>query len=118
MIVYDKAHELARAIRESQENKEFKRMKNAVYSNLKNKEMIIDFKRKQLELQGEQLAGKEPDKDKLESLQKLYNILIANPEIGKFFECEFRFDRMISDVYRILGEAIDIDRDLLEDREV
>ncbi len=117
MIVYDKAHELARAIRESQENKEYKRMRNAVLSNSKNKEMIVDSKRKQLELQSEQFAGKEPDKEKLESLQKLYNILIANPEIGKYFECEFRFDRMISDVYKILGEAIDIDKDLLEDKE-
>ncbi|MGE5329058.1 MAG: YlbF family regulator [Deltaproteobacteria bacterium] len=114
MSVYDKSHELARAIRESEENREFKKIRNLVYSNEKNKGLISDFKLKQFEIQAEQLTGKEPDKEKLEQLQSLYGILTANPEIAKYFEAEYKFERLISDVYKILGETIDIDNDLIK----
>lgn len=113
MNVYDKAHELARALRESQEQREYKRIRDLVYSNEKHKEMIKDFKKKQFELQAEQFAGKEPSKEQIEQLQQLYNILIANPDTGKYFEVEFRLERMISDVYKILGEAIDFNQDII-----
>jgi len=114
MNVYDKSHELARAIRESEENREFKKIRNLVYSNEKNKELVTDFKVKQFEIQAEQLSGKEPDKAKLEQLQSLYGILTANPEVGKYFEAEYKFERIISDIYKILGEAIDIDNDFIK----
>lgn len=114
MSVYEKAHELARALRESQELRELKRIKNTVFTSSKNNEMITDFKRKQFELQTEQLAGKEPEKDKLDQLQQLYSILIANPDISKYFEAEYRFDRMVSDIYKILGESIGVDQELIK----
>jgi len=110
--VFDKTYELANALRES------KKLKNLVYSNTKNKEMIKDFKKKEFELQADQIAGKESDKEKIEQLQQLYNILIANPDVGKYFEAEFRFERMISDIYQILGEAIEVDQDLINGKEV
>ncbi|MGE5473744.1 MAG: YlbF family regulator [Ignavibacteriales bacterium] len=114
MNVYDKSHELARAIRESEENREYKKVRSQVYSNEKNKILISDFKVKQFEIQAEQLTGKEPDKEKVEQLQSLYAILTANPEIGKYFEIEYKFEKLISDVYKILGEAIDIDSELIK----
>lgn len=114
MSVYDKSHELARALRECQEHREFKRIKNEVLGIEKNKQMIMDFKKKQFELQAEQLSGKEPSKEKIEQLQQLYTILNANPELSKYFQAEFKFETMISDVYKIIGEAIDVDIDMLK----
>ncbi|MCG4586055.1 YlbF family regulator, partial [Anaerosalibacter bizertensis] len=59
MNVYDEAHKLARAIKESDEyNEYFEKQKN-VFSDVKNKEMIDDFREKALEVQMEQLSGKE-----------------------------------------------------------
>ena len=46
MNVYDKSHELARTLRESQEYREFKKISGIVLSNSTNKEMIKDFKKK------------------------------------------------------------------------
>ena len=114
MNVYDKSHELARALRESQEYRNYHKIKKSVFSNEKSKSMIKDFKKKQLELQSEQLAGKEPEKEKLEQLQQLYNILVANPDVGKYFKYEFDFDRMISEVYKILGEAIEVNQEFIK----
>jgi cell fate (sporulation/competence/biofilm development) regulator YlbF (YheA/YmcA/DUF963 family) len=114
MNVLDKSHELARTLRESQEYREFKKMSDIVLSNSTNKEMIKDFKRKQFELQTVQLSGKEPAKENIEQLQQLYNILIANPDVGRYFEYEFKFERLISDIYKILEEAMAFNQELLK----
>jgi cell fate (sporulation/competence/biofilm development) regulator YlbF (YheA/YmcA/DUF963 family) len=109
MNVYDKSHELARAIRESKEFREYKKNKSEVFSNLKNRDLIRDFKKKQFELQADQIAGREPQKEKIEQLQQLYSILNANPEISKYFQSEFLFETLIADVYKIIGEVIEED---------
>lgn len=108
MNVYDKAYELSQALKESREYKEFKSISEIIDNNPKNKEMLMDFKKKQFELQASQMMGKEPPKEKIEQLQQLYGILIANPDISKYFEAEYRFERLVSDIYRIIGDAIEI----------
>ncbi|HHV26094.1 YlbF family regulator [Anaerosalibacter bizertensis] len=109
MNVYDEAHKLARAIKESDEyNEYFEKQKN-VFSDVKNKEMIDDFREKALEVQMEQLSGKEVDKEKIEKLQKLEQILMLNPDIKEFFIAEMKFTQLISDVYKILDDVIKLD---------
>lgn len=109
MNVYDEAHKLARAIKESDEyNEYFEKQKN-VFSDVKNKEMIDDFREKALEVQMEQLSGKEVDKEKVEKLQKLEQILMLNPDIKEFFIAEMKFTQLISDVYKILDDVIKLD---------
>lgn len=109
MNVYDEAHKLARAIKESDEyNEYFEKQKN-VFSDVKNKEMIDDFREKALEIQMEQLSGKEVDKEKVEKLQKLEQILMLNPDIKEFFIAEMKFTQLISDVYKILDDVIKLD---------
>ncbi|MSS42841.1 YlbF family regulator [Anaerosalibacter bizertensis] len=109
MNVYDEAHKLARAIKESDEyNEYFEKQKN-VFSDVKNREMIDDFREKALEVQMEQLSGKEVDKEKIEKLQKLEQILMLNPDIKEFFIAEMKFTQLISDVYKILDDVIKLD---------
>ncbi|MCG4586323.1 YlbF family regulator, partial [Anaerosalibacter bizertensis] len=64
---------------------------------------------KALEVQMEQLSGKEVDKEKIEKLQKLEQILMLNPDIKEFFIAEMKFTQLISDVYKILDDVIKLD---------
>lgn len=112
MNPYDKAHELAGALKDSKEFLDFKAAKELVDKDEKTKEMVYDFKKKQFELQADHFAGREPDKEKVANLHNLYNILITNADISKYFEAEYRFSQMISDVYKIIGDSVDIDFDL------
>lgn len=114
MNVYDKAHELARALKESKEFNDFKAAKENIEKDPKTKEMVYDFKKKQFELQTEHLSGKEPDKEKVANLHNLYNILVTNSDISKYFEAEYRFSQMISDVYKIIGEAVEMNFDFIK----
>ena len=84
MNPYDKVHELVRAIKESREVKEYLALKEELFADVKNKEMIKDFREKQVEVQTLLMQGKEADAEKM----------------------EVQFDVMLSDVYKIIGEAL------------
>ncbi len=109
--VYNEAHKLAKAIKESEEYRTYTEKKEIVYSNEKNKEMVENFMNKVLEIQMEQLSGKEVDQEKVEKLNKLEEVLMLNPTIKEFFAAQLRFSQMVQDINTIIGEAIDIEKD-------
>lgn len=111
MNPYDKVNELVRAIKESEQVKEYMKLKEELYKDEKNKEMIKDFRDKQTEVQSLLMQGQEADAEKMEKLQSLYQILVANPAIKNFFDKEVQFDVMLSDIYKIIGEGL---KDILE----
>lgn len=106
MNPYDKVHELVRAIKESNEVKEYLALKEELYKDEKNKEMIKDFRDKQVEVQSLLMQGKEAEQEKIEKLQNLYSILASNVKIKEFFDKEISFDVMLSDIYKIIGEGL------------
>ena len=111
MNPYDKVHELVRAIKDSQEVKDYLALKEELYQDEKNKAMIKDFREKQVEVQSLLMQGKEAETEKMEKLQNLYEILASNVRIKEFFDREVRFDVMLSDIYKIIGEAL---KDIVE----
>lgn len=111
MNPYDKVHELVRAIKESDQVKEYLALKEELYQNEKSKEMIKDFREKQVEVQSLLMQGKEAEPEKMEKLQALYQILASDLKIKEFFDKEVQFDVMLSDIYKIIGEAL---KDIIE----
>jgi cell fate (sporulation/competence/biofilm development) regulator YlbF (YheA/YmcA/DUF963 family) len=107
--VYDLAHQLARAIKDSDEYKSFMERKEALEKNEKNKEMVEDFQEKVLQLQIDYMGGKDIDEAEIEKLGKLEEVLTINPIINSYFQAESRFSQMIQDINGIIGEAIDIE---------
>ena len=111
MNPYDKVHELVRSIKESDEVKEYLKIKEEVYKDEKNKEMIKEFREKQMEVQSLLMQGQEAETEKMEKLQNLYQILASNIKVKEFFDSEVKFDVMLSDIYKIIGEAL---KDIIE----
>lgn len=60
MNVYDQAHQLARAIKESEECKRFNKVKKKVEDNPELDAAIKDFMKRQFEFQAAQMMGEEP----------------------------------------------------------
>lgn len=113
MYIYDKANELAKALAESQEYRNYKAAKEKVDKNGGSKTMLNDFKKKQFEIQAMQLSGQKPDESKLNQLQSLYQVVAMNPDIAEYLSAEFTFNKMFSDIYNIIGKAVDLDLDFL-----
>ena len=106
MNPYEKVKELVTAIKESDQVKEYLKIKSEVYDDDKCKEMIQEFRDKQSEVQSLLMMGQEADKEKMEKLQSLYQILVANPRVKDFFDKEVQFDEMLADVYKEIGEGV------------
>ena len=106
MEVYDKTHELARAIKESAEYKEYKEVKKIVYEDLRLKDKVDEFEKIRYEEQLLAIQGEKQDEEKMKKLQELYEILVKEPEVKDFFDKQVRFNVMIADVNKIIGEPI------------
>ncbi|NMB07729.1 MAG: YlbF family regulator [Tissierellia bacterium] len=107
--VYDLAHQLARAIKDSDEYKSFVEKKEALEKNEKNKKMVEDFQEQVLQLQIDYMGGKDIDEAEIEKIGKLEEVLTLNPVINSYFQAELRFSQMMQDINGIIGEAIDIE---------
>ena len=106
MMVYDKCHELAQAIKESKEYKEYKEIKKHVYGELNLKDKVEEFEKIRYEEQVLAMQGEKQNEAKMARLQELYAILVQEPVVKDYFEKEVKFNLMIADVNKIIGESI------------
>lgn len=104
--MYDAAHQLANAIKDAEEFKQFRKLEAEVKSNPSLKTMVEDFQKRQLELQAERLSGKEVDSNKMSQLEELFNVISKDPKAAEYFQAELRFNQMMTDVSKILGDAM------------
>ena len=108
MNVYNEAHNLARAIKESHEFKEYDEMKKKIADKPELQAMLQDFQMKQFEMQAKQMMGESPMEEMGAQIQELYGIMMRDPLTAQYLQCEIRFSMMMSDVYKILGEAVGV----------
>lgn len=106
MSVLGTAHQLAQEIKESEEYQFFIFAKEALKNDDKNYRIIRDFQIKQMEIQQAQLFGLDISEEKQQEMEQLYSLLSLNPAARAYLEAEFKISRLISDVQRIIGEAI------------
>lgn len=106
MNVYDNVNNLAAAIRKSNEYLEYKEIKQKVYADPVLKEQVEEFEKIRYEEQLLALQGEKQSEEKMKKLQELYVILVQNPDVKEFFDKEVRFNLLIADVNKIIGEAI------------
>ena len=104
--VYDEVNNLARSIKESKEYKEYKEVKNILSANSELKAQVDEFEKIRYEEQLLALQGEKQSEEKMKKLQELYEILVKNPQIKDYFDKEVRFNVMIADVNKIIGESI------------
>lgn len=106
MNPYDKAHELAKALKESQEYKNYMEKKEEISKNEELSAMINDFQDKNMKMQTQQMLTGNADQTMMDQVQSLYQIVMADPLAAQYMQAEIVFTKLVSDVYGILGEVI------------
>ncbi|NOU92312.1 YlbF family regulator [Paenibacillus sp. LMG 31456] len=106
MNMYDKAYELARALRESSELKEIKEITELVKGDADSKRMLDDFRQRQTELQQKMMSGEMPSQDEMQKMEKLYEVINLNPSLRRLFDAERRLGVIMEDVQRIISEPL------------
>lgn len=106
MNVYDEAHNLSKAIKESNEFKEFDNLRKAVDADETLSQMIKDYHQVQMEMSAAQMSGQQINPDAMSRFQSVYSMLMTKPQAAEFLQAEMRFSIMMKDVYEILAEAM------------
>ena len=91
MNVYDEAHNLAKAIKESNEFIEFEKVKKQVDADEQLSQMLKDLQEKQIEIQTAQMTGKEPDAELISQMQSIATMVGTKPLATQYktylFQC-------------------------------
>ncbi len=103
---YDRAHELARAIRDSDIFRGYIAAKNEVEEKADYKEKIFKLREKQMEINRAQVFGEEPAPALMQELTLEFAKLNQQKEIASFFEAEARFIQMFNDIQEIIQSSI------------
>ena len=111
--IHDKARELAAALRESEAYAQYSEARDAAYENAATKDLLKQYRRMQTKAQAAMLAGKK-DEETMQQVQRMGEILQMDAKAAAYLMAEYRLSTLLSDVYKILGEAIDLDLSALE----
>lgn len=106
MNIYDTANKLAQEIQQSEEYMTYKMAKEATNLNLELKNKINEFEKARYEAQIIAIQTGKDDENKMRHVQELYGELIQNEEASKYFDAEMKFNILIADINKIIGESI------------
>ena len=106
MQVYDTANRLAQEIKDSEEYKSYKKLKDEIHNNPEKKQKVEEFEKLRYEVQLMAYTGGEKDEEKNKKLEEMYATLIEKKDIKEYFDLEVKFNIMIADVNKIIAEAI------------
>ena len=104
--IYDTANQLAKEIQQSEEYMTYKIAKEAINLNFELKNKIEEFEKARYDAQIVALQTGKDDEAKMRHVQELYGELIQNQEASKYFDAEMKFNILIADINKIIGEAV------------
>ena len=106
MNVYDTANQLATEIKQSEECVNYKMAREALALNPDLKKKIGEFEVARYDAQLTQMQTGKEDQDKTNKMKELYAELIQIEEAKKYFDAEMKFNILLADVNKIIGEAV------------
>lgn len=113
MNPYDQAHALARSLKESEEYREMMRLRSVAYESDTNRALLDEYKRLQFRMQAKMASGETMPEEDYQRLQQIGTLLQFNQDVSAFLLAEFRFQRMLSDIFKILADVAGVDLDML-----
>jgi len=108
MNVYDAAHSLAKAIKESDELTKFKELQAQMFAKEDIKSQFDNFQKLQMEIQTAQMMGQSVEEEKLKEAQSLFDLLQQDPITNQYFLAEMKLNQMMGDVTKIISDAMGI----------
>lgn len=106
MNIYDTANKLAQELKQSEEYVNYKMAKEALNLNPELKKKIEEFETARYEAQIVAMQTGKNDEEKTKKVQQLYIELIENQDAARFFEAETKFNIILADVNKIIGDAV------------
>lgn len=108
MDVLSAARRLAQAIQDSEEYRIYQEARQRVDEDAAAREMVRDFRKKSLEIQKQQWAGQEPDSEKMNQLERMFELLNYNPTVRDFLAAELKLASLVAEAQKVISDAVDV----------
>ena len=105
--VYDAAHDLEQALRNSDEFSELKNIYTDVNNDESAKKMFENFRDMQLNLQQKQMQGIQPSQEEIQQAQQQMQLVQQHEKISKLMELEQRLSTVINDLNKIIMKPLE-----------
>ncbi len=106
MNIYDTANRLSSEIKASEEYANYKMAREVINLRPDLKEEISKFEQLRYEVQINQMQTGKADEEKMKQIQEIYAKIIEIDEIKKYFDAELKFNVLLADVNKIIGDAV------------
>ena len=109
MQAMEAANQLAQAIQESPECREYKRWKDEVDADAGIKALVNEYKRLQTAMQMRVLSGQSMDGEDAQRFQSLNLLLFADSRTAGYLMAEMRLQKMMAGIFDTLTRAAGMD---------
>lgn len=109
MKVYDAAHQLADAIKKHGDYQKYIKYHEMINNDEAKKKKLEVFQELQLELQKAKLADETLDEQKIKKTEAIYHELTQDPVIKEFLDAEYKVNKLLGDITKILSDTVDLD---------
>lgn len=106
MNIYDTANKLAQELKQSEEYINYKMAKETLNLKPELKKKIEEFEMARYDAQITAMQTGKNDEEKTKKMQQLYIELFEDADAEKFFDAETKFNIILSDVNKIIGDAV------------
>ena len=106
MNIYDTANKLAQELKQSEEYINYKMAKETLNLKPELKKKIQEFEQARYEAQITAMQTGKNDEEKTKKMQQLYIELFEDADAAKFFDAETKFNIVLADVNKIIGDAV------------
>lgn len=103
---------LLASIRDSREFLEYKRLKDSIYEDEALKGMLKRYKLLKFKYETQLIAKEEPDEELKGELSALTEALSFNNKAAEYLNAEYKLTSLINEVYRMIGDACELDIDV------
>ncbi|NLE19636.1 MAG: YlbF family regulator [Clostridiales bacterium] len=109
---YDAANRLADQLRESQEVRDYRRLKAIVEESETTRALLKEYKRLQMTVQVSAMSSQSVPAEEMSRFQQISSLLYAGTDTSQFLLAEMRLQQALADIYNIIAKASGISLEL------
>jgi Uncharacterized conserved protein len=113
MNPYDQAHELARALKQSEEYLEMNRLEKIAREDATNRTLLDEFEKLTYRMQTKAAVGEALPEDDRKRFEQIGMLLQFNADVSAYMLAKLRYQRLLSDIFKILADTAGVDLDSL-----
>ena len=106
---YSSTYRLAQDIRDSEEYKTYHELKESVMADETTAALVKEYRKLQMAIQMSAMSGNAASEEDMQRFSGISTLLFSKPEVSRFLLSEMQLQQALSDIFKIVTEAADLD---------